>query len=75
MNMWWTTKKMWHIRTFKHIQENLNNYYHDLILNSDQGNTKKQLGEGIIPSCKIHMVEEKTLKGGSKSGKKEELGE
>ena len=29
-----------HIRTFKHIQENLNNYYHVLILNSHHGNTK-----------------------------------
>ena len=28
------------IRTFKHIQENLNNYYHALILNSHHGNTK-----------------------------------
>ena len=25
-----------HIRTFKHIQENLNNYYHALILNPHQ---------------------------------------
>ena len=30
-----------HIRTFKHIQENLNNYYHVLILNSHHGNTQK----------------------------------
>ena len=29
----------------------------------------------IIPSCKIHMVEEETLKGGLKGGGKEELGE
>ena len=34
-----------HIRTFKHIQENLNNYYHVLILNSRHGNTKKQVRE------------------------------
>ena len=34
-----------HIRTFKHIQENLNNYYHALILNSHHGNTKKQVRE------------------------------
>ena len=34
-----------HIRTFKHIQENLNNYYHALILNSHHGNTKKQVKE------------------------------
>ena len=27
---------------------------------------KKQLGKGIIPSCKIHMVEEETLEGGPK---------
>ena len=30
-----------HIRTFKHIQENLNNYYHALILNSQNSNTKQ----------------------------------
>ena len=28
------------LRTFKHIQGNLNNYYHALILNSHHGNTK-----------------------------------
>ena len=33
-----------HIRIFKHIQENLKNYYHTLILNSHHGN-KKQVGE------------------------------
>ncbi|KAK4593838.1 hypothetical protein RGQ29_017784 [Quercus rubra] len=44
----------------------LNSYYHALILNSHHGNTKKQLGKGIIPSCKIHMVEEETLEGGPK---------
>ena len=31
-----------HIRTFKNIQENLNNYYHALILNSHHGNTKNK---------------------------------
>ena len=37
---------------------------------------KKQVREGIIPSCKIHMVEkEETLAKGSKGGGKEELGE
>ena len=36
---------------------------------------KKQLGKGIIPLCKIHMMEEETLKGGPKGGGKEELGE
>ena len=36
---------------------------------------KKQLGKGIIPSCKIHMVEDETLEGGPKGGGKEELGE
>ena len=36
---------------------------------------KKQLGKGIIPSCKIHMVEEETLEGGPKGGGREELGE
>ena len=30
-----------HLRTFKHIQENLNNYYHVLILNSHHGNINK----------------------------------
>ena len=28
-----------YLRTFKYIQENLNNYYHTLILNSHYGNT------------------------------------
>ena len=50
-----------HLRIFKHIQGNLNN--HALILNSHHGNINKQLGIGIIPSCKIHMVEERTLDG------------
>ena len=36
---------------------------------------KKQLGKEIIPSCKIHMVEEETLEGGPKGGGKEELRE
>ena len=36
---------------------------------------KKQLGKGIIPSCKIHMVEEETLGKGPKGGGKEKLGE
>ena len=36
---------------------------------------KKQLGKGIIPLCKIHMVEEEPLEGGPKDGGKEELGE
>ena len=62
------------LRTFKHIQEDLNIYYHALILNSHHGNTKKQLGKLIIPSCKIHVVEEETLEGGPKGGGKEELG-
>ena len=34
-----------------------------------------RLGKGIIPSCKIHMVEEETLGGNPKGGGKEELGE
>ena len=54
---------------------NLNDYYHALILNSLHGNTKKQLGKGIIPLCKIHIVEKETLEGGPKGGIKEELGE
>ena len=36
---------------------------------------KDKLGKLIIPSCKIHMVEEVTIEGGSKGGGKEELGE
>ena len=32
-----------HIRTFKHIQGNLNIYYQVLILNSHYGNTKNEL--------------------------------
>ena len=34
-----------HLRTFKHIQKNLNNYYHALILNSHHGSTKKKVKE------------------------------
>ena len=64
-----------HIRTFKHIQENLNNYYHALILNSYHGNTKNKLRKGIIPSCNIHTVEEETLGKGPKGGRKEGLEE
>ena len=60
-----------HIRTFKHIQGN----YHALILNSHNGNINKQLGKGIIPLCKIHIMEEGTFDGGSKGGGKEELRE
>ena len=64
-----------HIRTFKHIQEKLNSYYHALILNSHLGNTKNKLRKWIIPSCNIHTVEEETLGKGPKGGGKEELGE
>ena len=64
-----------HIRIFKHIQEDLNNYYHDLILNSHHDNIKNKLGKGIIPSCNIRTVKEKTLGRGPKGGGKEELGE
>ena len=34
-----------------------------------------RLGKGIIPSCKIHMMEEGILDGCPKGGGKEELGE
>ena len=34
-----------------------------------------KLGKMIIPSCKIHTVEEEILSEGSKGGGKEELGE
>ena len=64
-----------HLRTFKHIQGNLNNYYHALILNSHYGNIKNKLGKEIILSCKIYMVEKETLGGGLKGGGKEELEE
>ena len=57
------------------MQWNLNNYYYALILNSHHGNINKQLRNGIIPSCKIHMMEEGTLDWGPKGGGKEELGE
>ena len=63
------------LRTFKHIQENLNNYYHTLILNSHYDNTKKKLGKWIIPSCNIYTMEEETISRGSKGGGKEELKE
>ena len=36
---------------------------------------KNKLGKWIIPSCKIHMVEEETLGRGPKGRGKEELGE
>ena len=36
---------------------------------------KKKLRKEIIPSCKIHMVEEETLGRGLKDGGKEELRE
>ena len=62
------------LRTFKHIQGNLNNYYHALILNSHHNNTKNKLGKGITLSCMIHTVEEETLGEVSKDGGKEELG-
>ena len=64
-----------YLRTFKHIQENLNNYYHALILNYHHDNTKNKLGKGIILSCNIHKVKEGTLGRGSKGGGKEELEE
>ena len=35
---------------------------------------ERRVGKEIIPSCKIHMVEEETLEGGPKGGGKEELG-
>ena len=45
------------------------------MLDSYHGNINKQLRNGIILSCKIHMVEEKTFDGGPKGGGKEELGD
>ena len=64
-----------HLKTFKHIQENLNSYYHVLILNSHHDNTKNKLRKWIIPLSKIHMVEEETVGRDPKGGGKEELGE
>ena len=63
------------LRAFKHIQDNLNNYYHSLILNFHHDIIKNQLGKKTILSCKIHMMEEETLDRGLKGGGKEELGE
>ena len=60
-----------HIRTFKHIQWNS----HALILDSHYDNINKQLWKGIIPSCKIYVVEEETLGRGPKGRGKEELRE
>ena len=57
------------------MQWNLNNYYYALILNSHHCNINKQLRNEIIPSCKIHIMEEGTLNWGPKGGGKEELGE
>ena len=37
--------------------------------------TPNKLGKRIIPSCKIHIVEEETLGRGPKDEGKEELGE
>ena len=37
--------------------------------------TPNKLGKGIIPSCNIHIVEEKTLGRGPKGGGKEKLRE
>ena len=37
--------------------------------------TQKTIKKGIIPLCKIHMVEEETFEGGFKGGGKEEFGE
>ena len=37
--------------------------------------TPNKLGKRIIPSCKIHVMEEEILDGGLEGGGKEELGE
>ena len=76
MNMWWTTKNMW--RTYKNIQTYSKEFkwlFSCFNLKLLSWQHKKQLGKGIIPSCKIHMVEEETLERGPKSGGKEKLGE
>ena len=36
---------------------------------------KNKLGKRILPSCKIHIMEEETFGRGPKGGRKEELGE
>ena len=76
MNMWWTTKNMW--RTTKNIQIYSKEFKWLLScfnLKFSSWQYKQTVREGIIPSCKIHMVEEKTLGRGPKDGGKEELGE
>ena len=50
-----------HFRTFKHIQRNLNDYYHALILNSHHNNIKNMLEKEIIPTYNIHTMKEEVL--------------
>ena len=57
------------------MQENFNNYYHTLILNSHHNNINKQLKKEIIPPCKIHMMKDEILDRGPKGGGKKEIGE
>ena len=67
-----------HIITFKNIQTYSRGFKQLLSCLNPKFSSwkyKKQLGKGIIPSCKIHMMEEGILDGGPKGGGKEELGE
>ena len=67
-----------HIRTFKNIQtysKELKWLLSCFNLKLSSWQHKKQLGKGIIHSCKIYIVEEETLEGGPKDGGKEELRE
>ena len=67
-----------HIRTIKNIQTYSKEFKWLLLcfnIKLSSWQHQKQLGKMIIPSCKIHMVEEKAFEGGPKSRRKEELEE
>ena len=50
-----------HLRTFKHIQGNLNNYYHIIILNFQHGNKKNKLGKGLCLHARSMWWRRKSL--------------
>ena len=63
------------IRTYKNIQTYSKEFKlllscFSIELSSWQHKKKKKLGKEIIPSCKIHKVEEETLEGSAKGGRK-----
>ena len=78
MNMWWTTRTCEeHIKTIKNIQTYSREFkwlFSCFNLKLSSWQHKKQLGKEIIPSCKIHTVEEEALDGSPNGGEKEELG-